>query len=261
MNGNRWISIAYLIFLFGAGCSPAENTRMAAAEIRTASVTPSLRATDTAAAPDCISAHARREEAAVTHVIDGDTIDVDEGGVPFRVRYVGMDAPELAGEPMAAEALAANQKLLEGKKIVMIRDQSEADRYGRLLRFVFAGDMFVNLELVRLGMARATPYPPDVSCQAEFEAAQRGALQTGRGLWAVVLSLTPPGGGGTCAAGCATPQAGCRIKGNISASGEKIYHVPGGKFYDQTVIEPEKGERWFCTEAEAAAAGWRKSKP
>jgi len=50
------------------------------------------------------------------------------------------------------------------------------------------------------------------------------------------------------------------IKGNISvSSGAKIYHVPGDKSYDQTVIDPAKGERWFCTEAEAVAAGWRKS--
>jgi micrococcal nuclease len=262
MNRNRLIPIAYMIFLFAAGCRPVVNARIAATEMRTATEAPSRRATGTATARsvNCIPDQARREEAAVTNVIDGDTIEVDVGGVPFRVRYVGMDAPELAGEPMAAESLAANRKLVEGKRIVMIRDQSEADRYGRLLRFVFAGDTFVNDELVRLGMARATPFPPDLSCQAEFAAAQREALQAGRGLWGIVLSLTPPGGGGACAGGCVTPPAGCRIKGNINSSGEKIYHVPGGKFYDNTVIEPEKGERWFCTETEAVEAGWRRSK-
>ena len=51
------------------------------------------------------------------------------------------------------------------------------------------------------------------------------------------------------------------IKGNISQStGEKIYHVPGGDFYDKTVIDEGAGERWFCTEQEAVAAGWRRSK-
>ena len=262
MNHKFLISITYMIFLFAAGCRPVMNARIAAEDMRTATEASTGRATGTATARsvDCISDHARREEAAVTQVIDGDTIEVDEGGVPFRVRYVGMDAPELDGEPMAAESLAANRKLVEGKRIVMIRDQSEADRYGRLLRFVFIGDTFVNDELVRLGMARATPFPPDLSCQTEFAAAQREALQAGRGLWGIVLSLTPPGGGGACAGGCVTPPAGCRIKGNINSSGEKIYHVPGGKFYDNTVIEPEKGERWFCTEAEAIEAGWRKSK-
>jgi hypothetical protein len=54
---------------------------------------------------------------------------------------------------------------------------------------------------------------------------------------------------------------GCNIKGNISMrTGERIYHVPGGEFYNATVINPAKGERWFCSEAEARAAGWRKSR-
>ena len=51
----------------------------------------------------------------------------------------------------------------------------------------------------------------------------------------------------------------CRIKGNISRKGERIYHLPGGKWYDRTRIDPAKGERWFCSEAEARAVGWRKS--
>jgi micrococcal nuclease len=262
MNRNRLIPFAYMIFLFAAGCRPVADARIAATEIPSESMTPPPTATDTAApSASCISDRARREAARVTNVIDGDTIDVDEGGVPFRVRYVGVDAPEMVSEPMAAESLAANQHLLAGKEIVMIRDQSEADRYGRLLRFVFAGGTFVNYELTRLGMARAAPYPPDLSCQAEFAAAQREALQAGRGLWSIVLSLTPPpGAGAACAGGCVTPPAGCLIKGNISSGGQKIYHLPGGKFYDSTVIEPEKGERWFCSEAEAVAAGWRRSK-
>ena len=57
------------------------------------------------------------------------------------------------------------------------------------------------------------------------------------------------------------PGSGCTIKGNISIdSGERIYHVPGQKFYSQTRISPEFGERWFCSEAEARKAGWRKAK-
>lgn len=52
----------------------------------------------------------------------------------------------------------------------------------------------------------------------------------------------------------------CAIKGNISSGGERIYHVPGGRYYAQTQIDTTNGERWFCTEAEAVAAGWRRSK-
>jgi hypothetical protein len=52
----------------------------------------------------------------------------------------------------------------------------------------------------------------------------------------------------------------CNIKGNISVNtGERIYHVPGQEHYLETVISPGKGERWFCSEEEARAAGWRKS--
>ncbi len=53
----------------------------------------------------------------------------------------------------------------------------------------------------------------------------------------------------------------CRIKGNISyRTGERIYHVPGQRYYESTQIDTAQGERWFCTEQEAQSAGWRKSK-
>jgi len=53
----------------------------------------------------------------------------------------------------------------------------------------------------------------------------------------------------------------CNIKGNISIdTGERIFHVPGQEFYSRTLIRPQYGERWFCSEAEARAAGWRKSR-
>lgn len=52
----------------------------------------------------------------------------------------------------------------------------------------------------------------------------------------------------------------CNIKGNISiGSGERIYHVPGQHYYDDTVIRLDYGERWFCSEADARAAGWRRA--
>ena len=67
--------------------------------------------------------------------------------------------------------------------------------------------------------------------------------------------------GSGCPKGCAAPPPGCDVKGNISfKTGERIYHLPGQSFYDQTVISPGRGEAWFCTETEARANGWRKSK-
>jgi hypothetical protein len=57
------------------------------------------------------------------------------------------------------------------------------------------------------------------------------------------------------------PGSGCNIKGNISInSGERIYHVPGQRRYRETKIRPEYGERWFCSEAEARQAGWRRAR-
>jgi hypothetical protein len=74
-----------------------------------------------------------------------------------------------------------------------------------------------------------------------------------------VPSPTPAVDGG-CSGGCTTHVPGCDIKGNIAYdSGEPIYHVPGQKYYAAATINPTYGERWFCTEAEAQAAGWRKA--
>jgi len=54
-------------------------------------------------------------------------------------------------------------------------------------------------------------------------------------------------------------RSGCDIKGNINSKGEHIYRLPGGRSYANTVIDPARGERWFCSEAEAQAAGWRRA--
>jgi len=63
-----------------------------------------------------------------------------------------------------------------------------------------------------------------------------------------------------CPDGCTYHKDGCDIKGNKSFNtGEKIYHVPGQTFYADIVINPDYGERWFCTEEEARDNGWRKS--
>lgn len=72
---------------------------------------------------------------------------------------------------------------------------------------------------------------------------------------------TGGGGGGGCPTGCISPPPGCNIKGNVNRkTGDRVYHLPGQKHYDEVTIEPEAGERWFCTEDEAQASGWRKSR-
>src|SRR3990172_3581913 len=109
--------------------------------------------------------------------------------------------------------------------------------------------------------APASTFPPDVRHAELFAALQAEARTQGRGLWGACA--TPEAPSPTTAAGACDYSGTDQpwIKGNISlTTGEKIYHVPGGYYYDDTVIDEAKGERWFCTEAEAVATGWRKSK-
>ena len=83
----------------------------------------------------------------------------------------------------------------------------------------------------------------------------------GRTLRKLTTGLAVGGLVGYAGLSFAPPLVGCKIKGNISVNtGERIYHVPGQQYYFQTVISPSKGERWFCSEAQARAAGWRRSR-
>jgi micrococcal nuclease len=122
------------------------------------------------------------DSAMVTEVTDGDTIMIAVG---HYVRYIGIDAPELYPEPEAygREAWLANRRLVEGKTVRLERDISDTDRYGRQLRYVYVGDVFVNAELVRLGLARAGAYPPDTRHQEHLEALEAEARSAGRGVW------------------------------------------------------------------------------
>jgi len=122
------------------------------------------------------------ETATVTKVIDGDTVVV-EGD--YRVRYIGIDTPELlpTPEPYALEAWQANRELVAGKEVRLEKDVSETDRYGRLLRYVYVEDTFVNGELVRRGLAKAVAYPPDTRYQDLLEELELEARKAGRGVW------------------------------------------------------------------------------
>jgi micrococcal nuclease len=125
-----------------------------------------------------------RETAQVAQVIDGDTIEVELGGQRYRVRYIGMDTPEV-GEPFYAAATEANRRLVQGQVVEMEKDVSETDRYGRLLRYVYVGNVMVNEELIRLGMAKVATFPPDVEYAERFLIVQEEAQAEGVGLWGV----------------------------------------------------------------------------
>jgi len=131
------------------------------------------------------------ETAVVTQIVDGDTIDVEINGETYRVRYIGMDTPE-RGEPLFQEAAEANARLVANQTVILVKDVSETDRYGRLLRYVYLEDgTFVNGELVRRGFAQTSSYPPDVAFQDTFTSLQRTAVSAGKGLWVQVVSEVP----------------------------------------------------------------------
>jgi len=123
------------------------------------------------------------DTALVIQVIDGDTI-VIKGG--YRVRYIGIDTPEIHPELEAygLEALQANRELVEGRIVRLERDISETDRHGRLLRYVYVDGIFVNAELVRQGLAQAKAYPPDIKYQDYLDELEAEAKHFDRGIWA-----------------------------------------------------------------------------
>ncbi|MFC1967150.1 thermonuclease family protein [Chloroflexota bacterium] len=123
------------------------------------------------------------ETAKVTRVIDGDTIVISSGQ---KVRYIGIDAPEVRPEPEphGMEAWNINRDLVEGKEVRLERDVSDTDEYGRLLRYVYVGELMVNGEMVRRGLAEAKSYPPDDTNQEYLERLEGVAREMGRGMWA-----------------------------------------------------------------------------
>jgi micrococcal nuclease len=258
----RALALFAAVLLLAAACA---DTTEAPDPSRTPS--PAASATATPSTGPTVSVRPDLTPARVTRVVDGDTIEVEVNGTEYTVRYIGIDTPETVhpDKPVQCfgpEASARNKDLVEGETVGLERDVSETDRYGRLLRYVWVGDEMVNAALVRDGFAQVSTYPPDVRHQDMFLQLQREAREASRGLWgAICASASPtpgPGGPGTCDfSGTSQPV----IKGNISrSSGERIYHVPGGQYYDETVIDETAGERWFCTEQEAIEAGWRRSK-
>ena len=107
----------------------------------------------------------------VERVIDGDTIVLASGE---RVRYIGIDAPEVGdnAEPLGDEAMALNRTLVERRDAHLVAGMQDADRFGRLLRYVFVDGVLAEAELVREGLAEAREYQPDqpyALCTATLE--------------------------------------------------------------------------------------------
>jgi endonuclease YncB( thermonuclease family) len=205
----------------------------------------------------------------IARVLDGDTIEVlRPAAAPLTVRLEGIDAPEggqrcqrrPAGEWDCGQAATYALRLLaEGRPVAC--DDLGLDRYGRTLGLCRVDGRDINAEMVRAGLAWAF-----VRYSAHYVPQEAEARQGGRGVWqaptmppwewreqrrrdaalpASALAVASPAG-----------PSGCDIKGAVTRNG-RIYHTTESPWYDRVRMSLGFGRRWFCSEAEALAAGWR----
>ena len=195
---------------------------------------------------------------AAGRIVDGDTLYVD--GLDTRVRLIGIDTPE-RGNCYFDEAAAALANLVTGHQVRLYQNPgNEQDRFGRPLAFVEVGDVDAGYELIAAGYAVPrfnstdgfTPPPREAAYEAAYEQAPATCANSPD----IALADGPPAGG-EAPSSSQRNNGECLIKGNINRNGERIFHLPGGRWYAATVIDESAGERWFCTVEEAIAAGWR----
>ena len=192
-------------------------------------------------------------------ITDGDTI-VLQGE---KIRLDGIDSPEkkqtclFNKEPWACgqEATKALKNLLENADLGSVSCEGDTrDRYGRLIGTCFYNKRNINEWMVENGWALAYRY-----YSKRYVVNEDRAKENKRGIWRGEFVLPWEWRKGSRLKK-ETVTTDCSIKGNISSSGERIYHVPGGAYYSRTKITKSKGERYFCTEDEARNSGWRRSK-
>src|SRR3989338_2253096 len=197
---------------------------------------------------------------AVLKVIDGDTFYIDQ---ETRVRLLGIDAPE-KGACYYKESSQALKDLIEGQRVKLEKDITDKDIYGRLLRYailvVDGGDnILINDYLVSHGFAFAERIPPDKHYRELLISGEEDARREKTGLWGACVY---PGNDESDLreTDSAPDDPRCIIKGNISEKGfGKTYLLPGCDNYERVKIDPKKGEQYFCSEEEAAAAGFRRA--
>lgn len=117
----------------------------------------------------------------VTRVIDGDTLEIQGGE---RVRLLGIDTPE-KGQYFSSEATQLLKGLVEKKKVHLEKDKTDKDKYGRLLRYLYVGDVFVNLEIIKKGLASSLSYEPDTRFEEIFLKEESQARAENKGIWSL----------------------------------------------------------------------------
>jgi len=190
--------------------------------------------------------------------IDGDTLEFSDQ----RVRLQGIDAPELNQKcwlegskwPCGKESSRALQNLIDG---AVVRCQKiDRDRYGRIVARCHSNGHDIGHAMVASGMALAYRKYSSGYIDAEVAAKAKEV-----GIWkSKFIEPWLWRRGKRLFDRLSHNKKNCKIKGNISRSGTRIYHTPGSTYYGRTRITEGKGERWFCSEKEAKDAGWRKSR-
>lgn len=182
-------------------------------------------------------------------IVDGDTFDL-EG---TRIRVNGIDAPEFAqtcGKWRCGEdSLQMLDRLIQSGS-VKCKGLGE-DGYGRTIGVCTVNGLDIGAEMVRSGMAYAFVKYSDVYIDQEAIARENRV-----GIWQGDFQKPWDYRAEKWAVAEQEAPQGCPIKGNISENGH-IYHAPWSPWYRKTKVSEEQGERWFCSEAEAVAAGWR----
>lgn len=190
-------------------------------------------------------------------VIDGDTLQVGD----TRVRLFGIDAPEAdqtcrteqgAVWACGAWVSAQTRALVQYRDVTCLR--VDTDRYGRVVARCYLGDVDLAERLVSEGLAFAYR-----RYSMAYDLTEKRAAIQDRGLHAMRIQ-SPAQFRQNRAAGRIPQDRTCAIKGNISSKGVRIYHMPGQRDYERTGIREARGERWFCSEAQAQAAGWRRAR-
>ncbi len=190
-------------------------------------------------------------------VIDGDTLDV--GGV--RVRLHGIDAPEVGqtcqtaqGRDWECGTWVSREVRARFQGAQASCDPVDTDRYGRTVATCRVDGKDIGRGLVQSGMAVAYR-----KYSRAYVAEEAAAKRAEAGLHSGKFQQPEKHRRRNIKQSVAADSA-CKIKGNISRKGARIFHVPGQSYYEATSIRTDEGERWFCTEAEARAAGWRKAR-
>lgn len=219
------------------------------------------------------------EKFQLQEVIDGDTIRINYNGSSEKVRLLLVDTPEtnhetLGEQPYGPEAKQFVKQLLDGQQTVYLEfDVSYRDKYKRLLAYVYTEDgISVQEQLLKNSLARvAYIYDPNTKHVDWFKSIQKTAQKSATGIWSVEDYVTNRGydkeayyatvkeedekenksDGSSDGSTSTNTDNSCVIKGNINSKGNKIYHMPGQRDYDNTVPE-----EMFCTVEEAEAAGF-----